>query len=223
MSMLFVLDNYHRNTPDSEFIADLKRVANTLQRNQVTIQEYRAHGKFHPSTLQRRFGSWFKALEAAGLQRTRTLGITSKEYFENLESVWRQLGRQPRYAEMRKPLSQYSAGAYEDRFGSWTKALKQFVELANAEGSEAVLNDREVPGQSRAVPGRHPSWRLRFLVMHRDGFRCQSCGRSPANQAGVILVIDHNVPWTKGGQTTLENLITRCQECNGGKGNLVFS
>ncbi|WP_221929064.1 homing endonuclease associated repeat-containing protein [Solitalea koreensis] len=34
--------------------------------------EYEEHGKFHPSTLQRKFGSWFKVLELAQLEASRS-------------------------------------------------------------------------------------------------------------------------------------------------------
>jgi 5-methylcytosine-specific restriction endonuclease McrA len=64
-----------------------------------------------------------------------------------------------------------------------------------------------------------PQW-VRFLVLQRDGFRCVQCGRSPANEAGVVLHIDHIIPWCDGGATELDNLQTLCDRCNYGKSNL---
>lgn len=58
---------------------------------------------------------------------------------------------------------------------------------------------------------------LRFDVFKRDGFRCRYCGRSVDD--GVILHADHVIPQSKGGPTTLENLVTACFECNIGKSN----
>ena len=66
------------------------------------------------------------------------------------------------------------------------------------------------------------NWRLRFLTLRRDGFRCKACGRSPANEPGVELEVDHVVAWSEGGETVLENLQSLCQRCNGGKSNLPF-
>ena len=57
--MEFKLDTYHRNTPDEELNADIQNVASKLKKNIITISEYEEHGKFHPSILQRKFGSWF--------------------------------------------------------------------------------------------------------------------------------------------------------------------
>jgi hypothetical protein len=110
----FILEEYHRNTPDNELIDDLKSVAVKLKKSTVTISEYSENGKFHPSTLQRRFGSWFRVLELAELEASRSkFNISEEELFVNLEKVWTKLGRQPKYIEMKKPLSEYSVGTYE--------------------------------------------------------------------------------------------------------------
>jgi len=120
--MVFKLEPSNRGVSDEELLEDLLRVAEQLAKDSVTIDEYSEQGRCHPCTLQRRFGSWFGALDRTGLKRTRNLGITNEELFENLEIVWVKLGRQPRYQERGKPLSKYSVGTYENRFGSWRKA-----------------------------------------------------------------------------------------------------
>jgi 5-methylcytosine-specific restriction endonuclease McrA len=50
-------------------------------------------------------------------------------------------------------------------------------------------------------------------VLHRDGHRCQYCGRQ-TNQ----LTIDHVVPRYRGGQHSWENLVAACPQCNRRKG-----
>ncbi len=218
----FTLEEYHRNIPDAELIEDLIRVAGILKKDSVTIDEYNETGRFHATTLTRRFGSWFKVLEKAGLKKTRILGVTDEEYFKNLEEVWVKLGRQPRYIDMQKPLSTYVAGAYEYRFGSWRRALERFVEYVNSEG---VTIAKESSVKQRAIEKhktkRTPSWRLTFIVMRRDGFKCKICGRSPATDPSVTLNVDHIKPWSKGGETVPDNLQTLCSKCNVGKSNLV--
>ena len=62
--------------------------------------------------------------------------------------------------------------------------------------------------------------RMRFLVMKRDDFKCCLCGRSPATTPGLELQIDHIFPWSKGGETVIDNLQTLCSDCNLGKSNL---
>lgn len=56
---------------------------------------------------------------------------------------------------------------------------------------------------------------LRFDVFRRDGFKCRYCGRSVDD--GAILHADHVIPASKGGPTSIDNLVTACIECNLGK------
>lgn len=61
---------------------------------------------------------------------------------------------------------------------------------------------------------------LRFAVLERDGFKCRYCGRGASQ--GAILHADHIKPKSSGGEDSLENLVTACQECNIGKGNALI-
>jgi hypothetical protein len=221
--MKFELKKYHRNSPDEELITDLKRVANDLKKS-PTIDEYNEYGTYHSTTLTRRFGSWFKALENAGLGRTRSLlNIPEEDLFQNLEEVWIKLGRQPSYQELQKPLSKYSAGTYENRFGSWRKALEKFIAYMNKEtdfSSQEAIKNVEIEPITKHRTKRGINWRLRFLVMRRDNFKCRKCGRSPATDPSIILHVDHIKAWASGGETVLENLQTLCSKCNIGKSDL---
>lgn len=221
--MKFELDTYNRNTPDQDLLDDLKRVAKGIGKDKVTIDEYNEKGKFHSTTLTRRFGSWFKSLEKAGLEKTRNLNIPDEELFENIETVWLRLGRQPRYQEMTKPLSKFSSGTYEKRYGTWRQALVRFVEFINSEEIETEkLLETKIEVTPRHKTKREINWRLRFLVMRKDNFKCVVCGRNPATIPEIILHVDHILAWDKGGETVYENLQTLCSVCNIGKSNLDF-
>lgn len=225
------------NIPLETCVADLQRVVQQLGKDTITQEEYAERGQFSPKPLIRHYGSWQAALEKNGLKRSRNYRVSEEEYFENLEFLWRTLGRQPHYGEVRKPFSRLSAGAYEQKFGSWRKALEAFVTFVNKESAENGMPEREDVEQlgtsesTAEIPGiplgnsvrtsRTISWRLRHLVMRRDNFKCCHCGRSPALVPGVILHIDHKEPWSKGGQAVLDNLQTLCNQCNIGKSNLT--
>jgi len=229
--MKFELNPYHRNVTSEELLEDLKRVAESLGKETVTRDEYDCNGKYRSGTLQRRFGSWFSALDKVGLQRTRTLGVTDEEYFSNLEAIWRMLGRQPKYAEIRKPISRYCVGAYEDRFGSWRRALEAFVNYVNSdevasEQTEEKMEDVQLTDSSISAShktSRTVDLRKRFLVMRRDNFTCRLCGASPAKDVTVELEVDHIIPWSRGGETVIDNLHTTCKRCNQGKSDLHLS
>ena len=221
--MKFELDTFNRNTPDQDLLDDLTRVAKEIGKGKVTIDEYNERGKFHSATLTRRFGNWFKSLEKAGLEKTRNLNISDEELFENIETVWLRLGRQPRYQEMIKPLSKFSSGTYEKRYGTWRQALERFVEFVNSEEIETEKSlETKVEVALKHKTKRDINWRLRFLVMRKDNFKCVACGRNPAADPEIILHVDHIIAWDKGGETVYENLQTLCSVCNIGKSNLDY-
>ena len=215
--MRFELESHNRNVPEEDLLNELRRIANLLDSPKITIDQFNEHAKFHSSTLSRRFGSWFKALDAAGLERTRNLNLTNEQLFENLVTVWLKLGRQPKYDDMKKEHSLFSAGTYDNRFGTWRKGLEAFVSWANEGISPDLTISADQPTELRRG-ARNINWRLRAIVLMRDGARCQMCGAEARN--GAQLHVDHILPWSKGGTTTLENLRILCNVCNIGKSNI---
>ena len=67
------------------------------------------------------------------------------------------------------------------------------------------------------------SWcKLRFEIFKRDDFTCQYCGRN-FKEDKIKIHCDHIIPRSKGGKDVPENLITSCEECNEGKGDVLLS
>lgn len=203
---------------DDELLADLRRVAEILGASTVSMPKYRELGKFDDSNLAKRFGTWNNALTKAGLTLSNEVNISDDRLFENVLTLWQHYGRQPRRSELAKPPSSISQGPYNRRFSSWTAALEAFVAYANENLNEVPAS--LVDGTTKARTSRDPSLRLRWRVLQRDRFTCCACGASPALSPGVELHVDHIVPWSKGGETVLENLQTLCSVCNLGKSNL---
>lgn len=54
---------------------------------------------------------------------------------------------------------------------------------------------------------------IRLKVLARDKYTCYWCG-----QPGFTM--DHVIPWSKGGRTTMTNCICACEECNGQRGDM---
>jgi len=214
----FHLEQFHRDVPDDELIADLAKISNDLGERRITFRDYQKMGKFSSSTLTLRFGSWLGALEKAGLEKTIERNISNEALFKNIVAVWSKLGRQPKFRDLSAEVSAYSSSTYASRFGSWRKALNKFVDWAN---------DRNVPPEPaeqldlkvRKTP-RNVNWRLRAQVLMRDSAKCRLCGRTPAH--GAILHVDHIQPWSKGGETTIDNLQILCFVCNTGKGDFIL-
>lgn len=224
--MKFELEEYHYNIPDEELLADMKRVASKLNQSFLTSRQQDDYGKYRCNVIMKRFGGWLKAVELAGLGRSKSQAdkrIPEEKLFENLEDVWTKLGRQPKHRDMQSGISKFGPSPYVRIFGSWRKALERFVCFVNQEesaSSKKTDQDFSVESITRHRTQRNINWRLRFIVMRRDNFRCKNCGRSPATDSSIILHVDHIKAWANDGETVLENLQTLCSMCNIGKSDL---
>jgi hypothetical protein len=226
--MKFELEPDNRNCNGFVLLEDLRRVAAELGKRTLTKDDYNAKGRFCAATMQKRFGSWNSALEKSGLSVDHRKNIPEDQLLENIERIWERLGRQPMRKDFQPSQSQFSCETYQKRFGSLRKALESFVASVNEDrplapesASDACANViAPKPKSVRHKTSRTISWRMRFLVMRRDNFKCRITGRSPATDPSVILDVDHIVPWAKGGETVMENLQTLCREINIGKSNL---
>ena len=215
----FDLTHDKRNIRDDDLLSDLRRVASEHSGEQLKQRSYREFGKYAVTTVIRRFGSWNAAVTAAGLETTVERNIPDERLFAALYDLWVALGRQPSYSVVQKPLCPFNVTAYECRFGSWRQALEAFVSYANCEEmTRSSISAGSIGAIPRRTP-RSPDLRLRFKVLQRDHFRCCACGASPATTSGVRLEVDHITPWSKGGETIIENLQTLCVACNQGRTN----
>jgi hypothetical protein len=231
-----------RKLTDEEIIVELQRIAKIIEKESITIDDFMTNSsiEMHPESVRRRFGSWPALLEKAGLKLSPKYHrrYSNEEYFENLLNLWTYHGRQPVYREIDEYPSTISSGAYEGRFGSWRKALEAFVTRMNEDETENreeantektipqfidILEPKKEPKRKKIIPRgetrRGINLSLRYKVLIRDKFRCVRCGRSPATTPGVELQIDHKNPFSNQGKTLLENLETKCKECNLGKGD----
>jgi 5-methylcytosine-specific restriction endonuclease McrA len=224
---------WRTDIPDEELLEDLRRVAQGLEKSYITEADYLGCGSFTFQTYVNRFGSWKNATGLAGLGPAPSRMTDENDLFYNILAVWLKLGRRPGCGELRRPLSKFSVHPYLARFGTWLKAMAAFFKWLrrddpnDEDGSEAEYPpgtviirpaDRDLPARrSSHKTQRRPGMRQRFRVMLRDNFRCRLCGRSPATHTGLCLRIDHIVPWSKGGETTDDNLQTLCSDCNYGK------
>ena len=211
--MKFQLRSNAKYFNDEELLDDLRLIAKKLNKNKITQIEYQEHGQFSKSTFHNRFGSWNKALILAKLNTNIEQNINEIELFNNLEIVWKTLGRQPKYTEMIKPLSKYSTKPYDNKFGGWMNACKVFIQYKEND-IEFIKLILEKPKRTRYI-----NEKTRLKILKKDNYRCVKCGRSPATHLNLSLHIDHIKPFSKGGDNSEENLQTLCDKCNLGKGN----
>lgn len=229
---------------DKMLIKDLLHVSEILEKRVVTSSEYYEYGKYSSPTIIERFGSWSNFVDKAGLEQTGFVKrIDNEELFNEIERIWTALGRQPTTSDMKKGISKYSLDSFTRRFGGWRNALSAFIdyiksddnynpeEIENPETEEkeekiSTSVENNISTTKKFKPKRTPrniNLKLRFKVLLRDNFKCCYCGASPAKNPNIVLHVDHILPWSKGGETVIENLQTACSTCNLGKNNMVHT
>lgn len=237
-----------QNIPEEELLSDVRNVALRLGKDTISSGEYKKYGQYSKDTCFKRFDTWEKTLEKAGLKKYVQVSekrIEDDLLLEEIERLWIQLGRQPTATDIKSGLSKYTLNTYSRHFGGWRGALDAFINWVNADKNEqnSVSNDsgkhqaseksiqqyvpeeayiNTKPPQSIHSTTRDINLRLRFVVMQRDNFKCRFCGASPAKDPSVELHVDHIKPWAKGGETVIENLQTLCSKCNLGKSDLII-
>lgn len=130
-----------------------------------------------------------------------------------------------------------------DRIREWCVEHGQMSGRFRVQGTGRITTDPSAPEPAKGP--RNPSASMSRAVFERDGYRCRYCGlpvvprevmiafgnvvgeehfgtgRANEERHGAALVswaqVDHVVPFTQGGGTTMHNLVTACWSCNYGK------
>lgn len=101
----------------------------------------------------------------------------------------------------------------------WQRSLRQLrqetgLDIVATKNGYILTSDIPInePQIRKAIDAR-----LKYAVLKRDNSTCQRCGANIYNTQNVKLVVDHKIPVDLGGETTIDNLWTLCDDCNGGK------
>lgn len=113
-------------------------------------------------------------------------------------------------------------GGIEVALGEWVNGNIKINSNVHNQQIERITELDKQQSSTFHKTRREVSLTMRFQVMKRDNFRCCICGASPAKDPSIELHIDHIIPWSKGGETELDNLQTLCSKCNLGKGDILL-
>lgn len=80
--------------------------------------------------------------------------------------------------------------------------------------SKKIRFRKSVAGQRALMTAK-----LRTYIKNRDNFKCCNCGVSVADEPTLLLEVDHIIPLSRGGRSSIENLQTLCWKCNRTKSN----
>ena len=227
-----------------KILLELEKAARAFNYSEFGKRDFNKVASISSSTVKREFDTWRKALQALrDYLKGKNLNLNArkipynqvysdKQLFEEMERIWTKLKHRPSRIEWESSEPHISYRTYSRRFKGWSKACLKFIEykmgrtiatedeLVSVELQEKLQQSTQKelvtdkPSNKRTIP-----LSLRLKVLNRDNFRCVFCGRSPATDIGIQLQIDHIIPFSKGGKSSLDNLQTLCQECNLGKSN----
>jgi len=127
------------------------------------------------------------------------------------------------------------------------EAIRDWTDSIWGKHNQAILRIREIESAAPKKPPttpRNPGAALRRQIVARDGFHCRFCG-IPVIDKGIRdllrvaypedvpwpnktrgqhaalqcmwLQYDHVLPYERGGETSLENLVVTCAPCNFGR------
>ncbi len=170
---------------DESLLNELKRVAKKLDKNTLTQREFNQLSKINHSTIAKRFDSWNNALKKAGLSVKRLSNISDEELFAEIEKVWNHIGRQPQYKEMER-LGSFSLKPYETRFGTWIKALGEFIKWKDKNGVDGLKDLEKI--NPDILPDQQKQPRRAKKVEYGEPIDFLGLRHAPLNEQGVVYL-----------------------------------
>ena len=204
---------------EEDLLKDISNVMQRIGRGSLTMKEYDTYGSYDVSTALRKIGKWSDILKSLKAP-VNVIYHTDDDLLNNIKNVWLKKGKQPTRRDMdNKSLSTISSGAYIRHFGTWYNALDLFSKFIAKDAGDSIEEVVEIYNGYSHTTKREPSDRLKVQVLMRDGNRCRICGA--VCDGGLHKIhFDHIKPWSKGGETTLDNLQVLCSDCNSAIGNI---
>ena len=119
-----------RNVPREDLIGEIKRLAEKLG-GPPTVAEMKRHGCYGVSTCSNEFGTWNKALKAAGVGTNKEKDAPESDLLAELHRLDEKVEGRLIASHMRI-MGKFSVGTYGRKFGSWNDALREAgLELSN--------------------------------------------------------------------------------------------
>ena len=216
----YTIDRIRSQFSKAELTASLQEYLRVHKTQSFGMRDYdNWSGRLATSdTIRRYFGTWGKALQAAGLRAVRGRKLAPKDMVTAFKACWKKNGSVPSQRQLEVFLEKencpFRYKSYLNFFGGLGRLAKRIAQVQRGELPEAQLYEKH---SSKAVLARAISLKDRHVVLKRDGYQCVKCGASPRKDRSVILEVDHVIPVARGGSSKIENLQTLCFACNQGK------
>ena len=175
-----------KRIPDADLLEALTEVSGQVE-GTPTFREMNELGPYSAGTYKRRFGSWHKALEAAGIEPTYGIEVEAEraELIEELRAIAEEVGETPTQNEIRD-YGDYPLDSYHDEFESFVSALEaadleptqtqyNFSDVEPPEEKQGTQNVRKLrdsgptpgsklPGGTNVGDKRHGMWKFTITI-----------------------------------------------------------
>jgi hypothetical protein len=171
---------------EESLLDELRRVAKKIGKDTMTFKEFKAAGgRISDRPIRRIFGSWNAALEKAGISKSVIINISDEDLFAEIGKLWDRLGRQPTQREMQR-LGKFSERPYARRFGSWLKALEEFVRWKDESGGDRFRDLKGIEPDS-LISQSKKSHKTR-KVEYGEPIDFLGLRHAPLNEQGVVYL-----------------------------------
>ncbi len=144
-------------------LREIRRVARALAIDHLSERAFQQAGSVRATSVMYHFGSWNRAVKAAGLKpniwgkpRPGRNQISEEELLSEIGVLWRKLSRKPTDALMVSD-GKYSVTPYRKRWGSFRKAVNEYL---RRHGEPRECEPR-LSAVMPVTPGKHNSLALR--------------------------------------------------------------
>lgn len=153
-----------------------------------------------------------------GSKRMRELRAASLVHPHNMRHLWTEIGQASVVVTDAETMAVYlriggNALIADDVAKQYLPDLLEPRECVPSPLGQGPRSLSQVP---QSALNHAPTQKLRTDVLRRDGFRCQGCGRRPADHVDITLHVHHVRPYGDGGLTEASNLLTLCSTCHQG-------
>jgi len=216
----FVIDRVRSQFSKTELVDSLRDFARQNNVSSVATRDYDIWPKriATSDTFCRYFGTWGKALQAAGLRTSRGHKLDPKEMVAAFQACWKEIRSVPSQRQLEAFLER---GNYPFRYKSYLKHFGGLGALARrvvqVQSGELAPSQLYSPQSKKRISARAIPLSVRHAVLKRDDYRCVKCGATPKSDPTVMLNVDHIIAVARGGSGDISNLQTLCFECNQGK------
>ena len=182
---------------NDEIVAELRRISDLLRASTITKQQFNQNSSINSSTVERRFGTWGQALEAAGLIPNPSFvnqRISDEEYLQEIIRLTVELGKKPTTLQL-TAIGRFTAKPYQQRWGSWDGACQaayakfgyplETEDVSPAKSSPSI----SVPPQSKPLKHYQPlKSDNRTRIQYGEPIDFRGLRHAPINEQGVVYI-----------------------------------